>query len=62
MIYNNSSNSCYITFGTTSTSAAPSFILATFANFVWQGPIIYQGPMAAIRNAGSGTITITELI
>lgn len=59
-MYNNSANSVYFTY-----SAPPcgsgniTGILATFANYTETQP--YTGPICAIRNAGTGTVTITEL-
>jgi hypothetical protein len=64
VLYNNGGNSAYITYGTTSSSAAPSFIIGAFTNgpTVITTPVIYTGPLAAVRNAGSGTIIITEFL
>lgn len=60
-IWNNSANSAYITFGPTSSSATPTFILPTFATLVVNGPVVWTGPISAIRNSGTGTLTVTEL-
>jgi hypothetical protein len=62
IIYNNSSNSAYITYGPSSVSSTPTRILATFSQFEMLGPVVYTGVISAVRNAGSGTLTITELI
>lgn len=63
MLYNNSANSGYFTFGTVSNGSSCSFILATFANWQWSLPnIVYTGPISCIRNAGTGTVTITEFV
>lgn len=59
-IYNNSANSAYITFGPTSSSATPTSIIATFTSFVMAAGQVYTGQISAIRNAGNGTMTITE--
>lgn len=62
-IYNNSANSGYLTLGATSTSSTPTFILGTFAQFTWPfASIIYTGAISAIRNAGLGTFTCTEIV
>ncbi len=61
IIYNNSANSVYIAFDASVSSANHmSIIIPTFQSWVMPLPI-YQGPMSAIRNAGSGTLLITEL-
>ncbi len=61
IIYNNSANSVYLTYGPTSTGSTCTRILATFANFESLGPVVYTGQISAIRNAGAGTLVITEL-
>ncbi len=61
-VWNNSSNSVYLTFGPTPcTSAAPTVIVATFTSFQMFGAVVWTGEICAIRNSGSGTITITEI-
>ena len=61
MLYNNSSNSCYINFGPTASSAACSVIVASFTTWMWPvAEACYIGPISAIRNAGTGTIIVTE--
>lgn len=60
-IYNNSANSVYMAFDTTVSSANHmTLILATYSTFIMTLPI-YTGPIAAIRNAGTGNLLITEL-
>jgi hypothetical protein len=61
LAWNNSANSAYCCFAATCSSAAPTQIIPTFTSWVWNAPISYRGPIACIRNAGSGTVTITEL-
>lgn len=61
-IYNNVNNTSYITFGETSAGSTPSFIIGAFGSFVWPAAICYTGPIAGIRNAGTGTFTITEIL
>lgn len=61
-IWNNSANSVYLSFDTVSTSASPTRILATFATWESVGGICYTGPISAIRNSGSGTVTLWELL
>jgi hypothetical protein len=61
IIYNNSANSVYVNFGATaSSSTAMTIIIPSFNHWVMPMPI-YRGQMSAIRNAGSGTLLITEL-
>jgi hypothetical protein len=61
-VWNNSSNSVYLTFGPAPcTSAAPTLIIATFATFQMFTPVVWAGELCAIRNSGSGTLTITEI-
>jgi hypothetical protein len=62
LLYNNASNSAYITYGSSSSGASCSAIVAGFSNYSAPYGINYTGPLAAIRNAGSGTIVLTEFI
>lgn len=62
VIYNNSANSVYMRFDVTVTGATCTRILATYAQWDMVGPTVYQGPIAAIRNSGSGNLIITELV
>jgi hypothetical protein len=62
IIYNNSSNSMYVTFGPTSVSSACTVIIPTFNQFVSLGAIAYQGPISGIRNSGTGSAIVTELV
>lgn len=61
-IYNNSSNSVYITFGPTSAGATCTRILGSFTQFDMLGPVVYKGEISAIRNSGSGALIITEYL
>lgn len=61
ILYNNGANSCYVNFKSTASSALCTVIIPTFATWTWTLPeIIYTGPISAIRNAGTGTIIVTE--
>ncbi len=61
IIWNNSSNSAYLAFGSTASSAAPQAIVASFTSYVWPyNNLSYTGPISAIRNAGTGNMTIAE--
>lgn len=60
-LYNNSSNSVYVTFGPTSVAATCTWTVPTFATWIHNYPVGYTGEISAIRNAGSGTLTLYEL-
>lgn len=61
IVYNNSTNSVYIAFDSTASSATHmTAIIPTFAQWIAPTPC-YTGPIAAIRNAGNGALFITEL-
>ncbi len=61
MFYNNGANSMYINFGQAANSSTCSVIVATFSTWVWPASqVIYTGPIFAIRNAGTGTVVVTE--
>lgn len=62
IIFNNSSNSVYVTFGATSVAAACTQLVATFSSWVCMSSVSYTGVISAIRNAGSGVVTVHELI
>lgn len=62
LVYNNGSNSCYICLGATASGALCHKILASFATWECYGPVCYTGVMSAIRNAGTGTINVCELL
>lgn len=61
-VWNNSSNSAYLTLGPISTGSTPSAIVPSFTSFVMNSGFIYTGPISAIRNSGSGTMTSTECL
>ncbi len=62
VIYNNSSNSVYIAFAPTCSSASKmTLIIPTFSQYVMQLPI-YGGVISAIRNSGTGSLLITESV
>ena len=60
-IWNNSSNSTYVTLGPTSVSSTPTRLVPTFATWEVNTGTIWTGAISAIRNAGSGTVTVYEL-
>lgn len=61
-IWNNSSNSCYIAFATTAVSSSPIAIIPAWQYFRMVEGTIWLGEIAAVRNAGTGNIVVTELL
>lgn len=61
-IWNNSSNSGYVAFALTATSAGPTFIQATFSTYTMTMGTIWTGAVSAIRNAGTGNMVVWELL
>jgi hypothetical protein len=62
IIYNNSANSVYMAYGSTvSTANYMTVIIPTFIQWVMPAPI-YYGPLSFVRNAGSGTVMVTEIL
>lgn len=61
-VWNNSSNSIYLSWDSTSSSATPSVILASFQTYSMTSGVIWTGPIAGIRNSGSGTCTVWEFV
>lgn len=61
IVFNNSTNSTYITLGPVSVAATCSRLLATFASWEVMSGVTWTGPISAIRNAGSGVCTVFEL-
>lgn len=63
-IYNNSTNSAYITPECPAIAANLMEFLATNAGPTsltkWFGPVVYTGALCAIRNAGSGNVIVWE--
>lgn len=60
IIWNNSSNSCYICFAPTANSANCTYIIPTFQSLTFINP--YVGELSVIRNAGTGVCTLWELV
>lgn len=62
IIYNNSANSIYLTFGPIANSnTLCTRALATFTQFDMLSGTIYTGEIAGIRNSGTGYCVVTEL-
>ncbi len=62
ILWNNSANSAYVSLADTSNSSTCTWIVATFTSLVYCFPVSYTGPISAIRNSGTGTITVYELV
>ncbi len=60
IIFNNSSNSAYVSLADTSIAASCTKLIATFSAWEWAWPISYTGPISAIRNSGSGNMVVWE--
>lgn len=59
--YNNGTNSIYVALGVAANSASSmSIIIPTYTTWIMPTPL-YTGPIYGIRNAGAGTVLITEL-
>lgn len=61
-IFNNSTNSVYVTLGATSVAATCTMLIPTYATWSYDFPICYTGIISAIRNAGTGVCTVHELL
>lgn len=61
VIWNNSTNSAYVSFFATGDSATCTYIVPTFASLTLLNNICYTGPISAIRNSGTGNLTCWEL-
>lgn len=63
ILWNNSSNSVYIAFAASGDSANNmTVIIAAFSAWTMPNEPVYQGPISGKRNAGSGYVTVTELL
>lgn len=62
IIYNIPAGSLYIAYGSTASSA--TFVTHRIAaDSTWvMPPPIYLGPISGVRNSGTGTVIVTELI
>lgn len=63
ILWNNSSNSVYVAFAATGdTGNNMTVIIAAFSSWVMPNNPAYTGPISGKRNAGSGSVVITELL
>lgn len=62
IIFNNSANSTYVTFGPTSVASTCTRLIPTYASWEVTQGAVYTGAISAIRNSGTGIITVYELI
>lgn len=62
IIFNDSANSAYITYGTTAVITGATTIIGPYASWEMTGPAVWNGEVHAIREAGSGSLVITDMI
>ncbi len=60
IVFNNSANSGYISFAATSVASECTRLIATFTSWEMLTPIAYTGALSAIRNSGTGAMTVYE--
>lgn len=66
IFYNNSGNTAYVTYGTSSNASSPTFIVPSYQSvYFLSDSAVWTGPISAIRNAGSNanfSMVVTELV
>lgn len=62
IIYNDAATSVYITYGPTASTVAATKIIGPYAVWDLPGPAVWCGEISAIREAGSGSPVLTEMI
>ena len=62
VVFNNSANSCYVTWENPAVAAQCVRLIPTFASWECYGPSVYAGALFCIRNAGTGAVTVWEII
>jgi hypothetical protein len=62
VIFNNSSNSAYVSLAATSVASTCTRLVAAFASWEMVGGLAYTGPISAIRNSGAGIVTVWEFL
>lgn len=62
IIFNDSDRSCYLTYGPTATIAASTKIVGPYAEWTVPGPAVWCGEISAIRETGTGSLILTEMI
>ncbi len=60
IIFNNSANSVYVSLTGPAVAATCTRLIATYAAWEWLYPIAYTGEIYAIRNSGTGQVTVWE--
>lgn len=58
--FNNSGNSTYLSLAPVSVSATCTRLVASFTSWECVTPVVYTGPISAIRNSGTGNVLIWE--
>lgn len=62
IIFNDSDNSLYLTYGATALVTVPTKIVGPYTTYDLPGPAVWCGEIAAIRESGTGAVVITEQI
>lgn len=62
VLFNDSANSAYITYGPSATVLSPTKVIGPYADWHLPGPAIWCGEISAIREDGTGSLVITEQI
>ncbi len=62
VIFNNSANSCYVSWESPAVAAQCIRIIPTYASWECYGPGVYAGALYCIRNSGTGAVTVWEII
>lgn len=60
IIFNNSSNSMYVSFKGPAVAANCIRVIASYSSWEYQLPVCYTGEIYAIRNSGTGAVTVWE--
>lgn len=62
IIYNDSDDSVYLTYGPTAAVANATKVIGPHAAWDIPGPAVWCGEISAIRESGSGVLVITSMI
>ncbi len=60
IIFNNSANSAYVSLAATCVAATCTRLIATYTSWECFWTTYYTGPISAIRNSGTGVMTVWE--
>lgn len=62
IVFNNSANTVYLSLADTSVASSCTKPLATYQTWEIMSDFWYTGPISAIRNSGSGVVTVWEFL